>query len=123
MVISLIFCIFIGENQQVTKLLSDDYQGQNYRNILYFDEFNKNLNAELTKKPASSSYTTYRCTPEQEEKNISHKSKRLLEIICNFATSTLQIHPFAIHDMVKKDGTVRQNQRQFLSISNTFIHK
>ena len=30
LVISQIFCTFIGENQTVTKDISDDYQGQSY---------------------------------------------------------------------------------------------
>ena len=30
MVISQIFCFFIGKNQIITNNISDDYQGQNY---------------------------------------------------------------------------------------------
>ena len=30
LVISRIFCTFIGENQEVTKTFNDDYQGQSY---------------------------------------------------------------------------------------------
>ena len=36
LVISPVFCIFIVENQNTTKRTSDDYQGQSYRDFLYY---------------------------------------------------------------------------------------
>ena len=36
LVISPVFCIFIVGNQNITKRTSDDYQGQSYRNFLYY---------------------------------------------------------------------------------------
>ena len=36
LVISLVFCIFMVENQNITKQTSDDYQGQSYGDFLYY---------------------------------------------------------------------------------------
>ena len=36
LVISPVFCIFIVGNQNITKRTSDDYQGQSYRDFLYY---------------------------------------------------------------------------------------
>ena len=36
LVISPVFCIFIVENQNITKSIGDDYQRQSYRDFLYY---------------------------------------------------------------------------------------
>ena len=36
LVISPVFCIFIADKQNTTKRTSDDYQGQSYRDFLYY---------------------------------------------------------------------------------------
>lgn len=36
LVISPVFCIFIVENQNITKSTGDDYQRQSYRDFLYY---------------------------------------------------------------------------------------
>ena len=44
LVISQIFCTFMGENQTVTKDISDDYQGQSYGDFLYYRRIRQEFN-------------------------------------------------------------------------------